>query len=211
MRTKENRTLLAVNTSARAEQSVTRQLVAHVLEQLQAQYPNSNVIERDLAHGLPPIDAHWVSANFTKPEQRSVKQQARLALSDALIDEIETADTLVIGAPMYNFSVPASLKLWIDLIARVGRTFRYTENGPQGLLRNKQAYVVVATGGVRINSDVDFASGYLNHILGFIGIDDVTLISAERIDRDNPDALPAVQQQINTVLESRVANRHPVA
>jgi FMN-dependent NADH-azoreductase len=95
-----------------------------------------------------------------------------------LIAELEAADTIVIGVPLYNFGIPAALKAWIDLIARARRTFRYTEAGPEGLLKDKKAYLVVASGGVPVGSDYDFATGYLRHVLGFVGITDVTVIDA---------------------------------
>jgi len=101
-----------------------------------------------------------------------------LAHSDELIAELEAADTIVIGVPVYNFAIPAALKAWVDQIARARRTFRYTETGPEGLLKGKKAYLVVASGGVPVGSDYDFATGYLRHVLGFVGITDVTVIEA---------------------------------
>src|SRR3546814_698354 len=107
-----------------------------------------------------------------------------LAGSEELIGEIEAADTIIITAPIYNFAIPASLKAWIDQVTRARRTFSYTEVGPEGLLRGKRAYIVFASGGVPLGSQVDFASGYLRHILGFIGITDVHVIAADGHQRD---------------------------
>lgn len=188
--------VLLINASARGAVSNSRALAASLLDRLAERHGKLNIVERDMGKGLPLIDEAWVSANFTKAEERTPTQQQRLALSDELISELAAADIVVIGAPMYNFSVPASLKAWIDQVARAGVTFRYTEQGPQGLLRGKQAYVVVTTGGAQIGSAVDFASGYLRHILGFIGIDDVQLIAAERYDASNVDKYEQVQTQI---------------
>lgn len=188
--------VLLINASARGAVSNSRALAASLLDRLAERHGKLNIVERDVGKGLPLIDEAWVSANFTKVEERTPAQQQRLALSDELISELAAADIVVIGAPMYNFSVPASLKAWIDQVARAGVTFRYTEQGPQGLLRGKQAYVVVTTGGAQIGSAVDFASGYLRHILGFIGIDDVQLIAAERYDASNVDKYEQVQTQI---------------
>ena len=101
-----------------------------------------------------------------------------MAESDALIAEVQAADVLVIGVPVYNFGVPAALKAWIDMIARARETFKYTENGPVGLLTNKKAYLVVASGGTEVGSAIDFATPYMKHVMGFIGITDVTVISA---------------------------------
>jgi len=101
-----------------------------------------------------------------------------------LVEELKAADTIVIGAPIYNFNIPAALKAWIDLIARARLTFKYGENGPVGLLKNKKAYIVMASGGVPIGSAMDFASGYLQHVLAFVGITDVTIIDASQFDLD---------------------------
>jgi len=128
------------------------------------------------------ITEDWIGANFTPADQRSDEQRQILALSDSLVDEIARADTLVIGLPIYNFSVPASFKAWIDLVARVGLTFAYTETGPKGLLTGKRAIIAVASGGTTVGSDADFATGYVRHVLGFIGITDVTLIAADAMD-----------------------------
>mgnify|MGYP006186890601 CR=1 FL=1 len=103
-----------------------------------------------------------------------------LSLSDTLVAEIEAADTLIIGVALYNFSIPASLKLWIDLICRAQKTFAYLDGGPKGLMTGKKAIVCFASGGTSFGSDIDFASGYIRHILGFIGIKDVTFIVADK-------------------------------
>ena len=189
--------LLHVDASSRGDDSVTRQLGSRFVETLQQRHGNVEVTRRDTTRGLSLIDPDWVGANFTPVEQRTAEQRAVLAQSDALINELQQADVLVIGSPLYNFGVPAALKAWIDQVARVGVTFRYTENGPQGLLSNKKAYVIVATGGTAIGSDIDFASGYLRHVLGFLGISDVTIIPAERLNTNRDDALETVQRVIN--------------
>lgn len=171
--------VLLVNASSRYQDSLTRGVAAEVAQYLagQNQLP---VTERDVAAGLPFINEDWVNANFTDPEDRSVSQQQTLALSDALVKELQSAKQLVIGVPVYNFSIPATLKAWIDLVARARETFRYTENGPQGLLNTEKAYLVAASGGVPIGSDWDFATGYLRQVLGFMGISDVTVIDANQ-------------------------------
>ena len=192
----KTKNVLRLTASARGTASNSRALTGSILEQLEQRHGELNVVERDVSQGLPLIDEQGVGANFTPVEQRTPEQHQRLALSDELISELAAADIVVIGAPMYNFSVPASLKAWIDQVARAGVTFRYTEQGPQGLLRGKHAYVVVTTGGAQIGSAADFASGYLKHILGFIGIHDVQLIEAERYDAANVDRYEQVQTQI---------------
>ncbi len=107
--------------------------------------------------------------------------KAKLALSDSLVADLQEASHIVIASPIYNFSVPAVLKAWIDMVARARVTFRYTENGPEGLLKGKKAYLVIASGGVPLGSDMDYASTYLRHVMGFLGIDDVTLVNANEL------------------------------
>lgn len=168
--------LLRIDASARRQGSVSRDLTAKIINRFDA-----TITTRDLATGVPLIDEAWVAANFTPADQRTPEQAQTLALSDALVAEVQAADTLVIGLPIYNFGVPAALKAWIDQIARAGVTFRYTENGPKGLLEGKRAIIAVASGGTEAGSEIDFATGYLRHILGFIGITDVTMVTADRL------------------------------
>lgn len=175
-----NTHILHINSSSRIDGSVTREISSQLVAQLQKQ-TGSLVSHRDLAEGVPFIDEQWVGANFTDPAERSDEQKAVLALSDKLVDEIKQASHIVIAAPIYNFSVPAVVKAWIDMVARARETFRYTENGPEGLLKGKKAYLVVASGGVPLGSEVDYASTYLRHVLGFLGIDDVTLVNANEL------------------------------
>lgn len=175
-------TILLVNSSSRIDGSVTRAISAQLVDQLARQH-DINVVQRDLTEGMSFIDEQWVGANFTDPDARTDAQKAALAFSDSLIDELEQASHIVIAAPIYNFGVPAVLKAWVDQVARARVTFRYTENGPEGLLKDKKAYLVVASGGVPLGSEVDFASSYLRHVLGFLGIDDVTLVNANELNR----------------------------
>jgi len=177
-------TILQVNASARKSGSVTRELSDSLVTQLLGRTPEAKVIARDLSQGLPFIDEDWIAANFTDPGERSAEQRLKLALSDTLVAELRAAGTIVIGAPVYNFSVPGALKAWIDLIARARETFRYTESGPVGLLEGKKAYVLVASGGTKVGSDIDFAGSYLIHVLGFLGISDVQLIAADQLMLD---------------------------
>lgn len=176
--------ILKIDSSARKSGSVTRELAEDLVARLIRANPESKVLSRDVASGLPVIDETWIAANFTAPDERSEAQKQALGLSDDLILEVKSADVLVFGVPVYNFGIPASLKAWIDLVARAGVTFRYTENGPVGLLEGKKAYVVLASGGTKVGSDIDFASGYIKHVLGFIGIQDVTIVSADQLMLD---------------------------
>lgn len=184
-----NTHVLSINSSGRYQDSLTRQVSEKLVAQLKQQSSVSQTKDRDLAKGLPFIDEQWIGANFTDPEQRSPVQQDKLAFSDALVAELEESGHIVIGSPIYNFSVPAVLKAWVDLIARARLTFRYTENGPEGLLKNKKAYLVMASGGVPIGSDMDLATPYLKQALRFIGIEDVTVIDATKVDLTQDDVL----------------------
>lgn len=170
------RRILRIDASMRRDGSTTRMLSDELVEALA---PDA-VVTRDLADGIDLIDEAWIGANFTDPAERTDEQKAKLAGSDALVEEIEAADTLVIGVPIYNFGVPAALKAWIDQIARAKRTFKYTENGPVGLLEGKTAYLVIASGGTASGSEIDFATGYMKHVLGFVGITDVHVIDASK-------------------------------
>ena len=185
-------TVLNIQASARHDGSVTRQLSDKILTKIAA----DQTITRDLATGLPLLDAAWLAANFTLADDRTDVQRETLALSDSLITEIKKADTIVIGSPVYNFSVPAVLKAWIDQIARVGVTFKYTPDGPVGLLSGKRAIIVIASGGTPVGSDIDYASGYLKHIMGFIGITDVTIIAADALGNDADAKIAAANDDI---------------
>tara|TARA_R110000824_G_scaffold11746_7_gene51450 strand:- start:615 stop:1196 length:582 start_codon:yes stop_codon:yes gene_type:complete len=168
--------ILRVDASARKAGSSSRALTDAVIARLAP----DNIVTRDLTEVLPFVTEDWVGANFTDESERTEAQKAELALSDSLVDELFAADTLVIGTPIYNFAVPAALKAWIDQIARARKTFHYTANGPEGLLSGKKAYVLIASGGTEVGSEIDFASGYLRHVLGFVGITDVTIIAADQ-------------------------------
>ena len=172
--------ILNVQASASLESSVTHMLAKATIAHLAA----GNVVTRNLSDGIKLLDSDWVDANSTPAAERTDAQNNALTLSDALIAEINDADTLIIGVPIYNFGVPAALKAWIDQIARVGITFSYSDNGPVGLLENKRAIILLASGGTKMGSDIDFASGYMKHILGFIGITDVTIIAADALMQD---------------------------
>jgi FMN-dependent NADH-azoreductase len=174
-------TVLKVDSSARREGSVTRRLADRAIAELGEGGTKVTTIIRDVAAGLPVVDEAWVAANFTDPADRTAEQKARLALSDTLVAEVKAADVLLIGVPIYNFGIPAALKAWVDLVARARETFRYTENGPEGLLTGKRAILVLASGGTTVGSEIDFATGFLKHIMSFIGITDVTVIAADRL------------------------------
>lgn len=171
--------ILHINASVNGENSNSRQIVSKLIERIVAATPAANVVERDLNDkSIPALTGEIVGAFYTPAENRTEAQKDVIAVSDKLVAELQASDVVVIGAPMYNFSVPSTLKAWVDLIARVGVTFNYTENGPKGLLEGKKAYIVVATGGVPVNSPADFATPYLKQVLGFVGISDIDVIDA---------------------------------
>lgn len=173
--------ILHITASIRTEGSVSRNLGSKLVDRL-AGGDSARVVVRDLsANDLPLIDTERFAANLTPPEQRDPAQQALAAIGDALIAELQAADTVVFSLPVYNFSMPSTLKAWADLVARAGTTFRYTESGPVGLLTGKRAYVVVASGGTPVGSALDFLTPWLRHFLGFIGITDVDIIAADGI------------------------------
>ena len=188
-------TLLRIDTSARRNGSVSRQLTDAIVAKLAPE----TTITRDLANALPQIDETWVGANFTPGENRTEEQLAALAQSDELVAELMAADTIVIGLPVYNFGVPTALKAWIDLVARAGLTFQYTSTGPEGLVTGKKAYIAMASGGVPAGSPVDFATTYLKQVLSFIGIDDVQIIEATGLANDPEKVLEAANQAISTI------------
>ena len=188
-------TLLRIDASARRDGSVSRQLTDQIIEKLTPDH----VIARDLANPLPHVNEAWISANFTPITDRNDEQNKALELSDTLIEEIQQADTIVIGAPIYNFGVPAGLKAWIDLVARAGVTFRYTEEGPVGLLTGKRTIVVVASGGTEAGSNYDFATGFLKHVLGFIGLTDVEFVTADKLALDAEDTMAKAKADIERI------------
>lgn len=174
------RNILHIDASARFQGSASRAVSARIVERLKAAYPGARVTVRSL-DTVPTLDEAAVHAFFTPADARTPAQVAIVAASDALIAELKAADDIVIGTPIYNFGIPAPLKAWIDQIARAGETFRYTETGPEGLLTGKRAFLAVAAGGVTPGSEWDYAERYLRHVLGFVGVTDVTTVAADRM------------------------------
>lgn len=190
--------ILRIDASARRTGSVTRDLNDKIVDRF-ASTGETLVTSRDLAEPLPLLTEDWIAANFTDPAERTEAQKEILALSDSLVAELKAADVLLIGLPIYNFGVPGALKAWIDLVARARETFRYSETGPVGLLEGKRAIVTVASGGTEAGSTIDFATGYVKHVLGFIGITDVVFVSADRMMIDADASLATAMGQIDTL------------
>ncbi len=172
--------VLQINSSARGEGSNSTRVANKIVERLRAANPGASVVVRDLARNPhPALDEAALGALFTPAEQRTAEQTARVALDDVLIAEIQAADAVVLGVPMYNFGIPAQLKNWLDAIARAKVTFQYTANGPEGLLKNKTVYVAFARGGRYRDTPADTQVPYLKTILGFLGMTDVRFVFAE--------------------------------
>ncbi|WP_100259080.1 FMN-dependent NADH-azoreductase [Qipengyuania seohaensis] len=174
-------TILHITASIRDGESVSRSLGSKLVEKLSAKQ-DTKVIIRDLAkNDIPFIDAERFAANLSPYAERSPEQHELAKVADELIEELKGADTIVFSVPVYNFSVPATVKAWADLVARAGTTFQYTANGPEGLLTGKKAYIAIASGGTPIGSEMDFMSPWLKFFLGFLGINDIEMVAADGI------------------------------
>src|SRR6266850_4001414 len=175
--------ILQVNSSARREASHSTRLASRLVQRLRDADPEATLVVRDLNNVPHPVqDEAALGALFTPADQRTSQQAARVALDDALIAEIQAADVVVLGVPMYNFGVPAPLKNWIDAISRVGVTFRYTEKGPEGLLKDKRVYVALTRGGKYRNTPADTQVPYLKMVFTFLGLTDVVFVYAEGLN-----------------------------
>jgi FMN-dependent NADH-azoreductase len=199
--------ILQINSSARADGSHSTRLASTVVDRLSASATQGHAVAvtvRDLGQTPhPELNEATLQALFTPAEQRTPGQAARVALDDALIAELQAADVVVLGVPMYNFGVPAALKNWIDAISRAKVTFQYTANGPEGLLKNKKIYVVLTRGGQYRNTPSDTQVPYLRTVLSFLGMTDIQFIYAEGLalgaDAEQ-QSLASARQQIEAVL-----------
>lgn len=184
-------TILQINSAARSQGANSTLLVNELTAKLQQSNPGAQVVARNLqAEPLPHLDDSILGAFFTPADQHTPEHAAIAARSAALIAELQAADIIVIGAPMYNFGVSSQLKTYFDFIARAGITFRYTENGPEGLVKGKKVFVVSARGGKYLGTPNDSQTPYLKSFLGFLGMTDVTFIYAEGLAM-GPDAVGA--------------------
>lgn len=194
--------ILQIISSAQGANSYSTRLSQGIIDKLLAAHPGSEVVVRNLAtNPLPYMEEAHLQAFFTPAESRSAEQQAAVRHSDEAIAEVQAADVLVIGVPFYNFTVPASLKSWLDHLTRAGITFRYTPSGPEGLIKGKKVYVALASGGIYSEGPGkanDFAAPYLRMMLGFLGMTDMTLARAEGVKLPEFQA-QAVQKGIDSV------------
>ncbi len=189
--------ILHITASIQSDASVSTALGAKLADGLAAK-SGATITKRDVAaNDLPFVSAERFAANGTPAEDRTAEQTELAAIADTLIAELQAADTIVISTPVYNFGAPASLKAWADLVARAGTTFKYTENGPVGLLEGKKAYITAASGGTPIGSDMDFMSNWLTFFLGFLGINDVEIIAADGImGQDGEAKIAAAHEKV---------------
>jgi len=177
--------VLHITSSPRSESSVSKKLGNAVVEKITAKYPDHILKKRDLANPLfPHLEEAHINAFFTPVENRTSEQSEIVKLSDTVIDELQEADIIVIEAPLYNFSITSTLKSWLDHIARAGKTFSYSENGPEGLVKNKKVYLAISSGGVYSEGFMkayDFTESYLRAVLGFMGMTDIKAFRVEGV------------------------------
>jgi FMN-dependent NADH-azoreductase len=192
-----SKNILRIDASMRKTGSYSRDLLDTLIKQLNGEEGISvKVTTRDLADGISLINEQWIAANFTAIDERTEEQHKSLITSDTLVNELNNAELIVIGLPIYNFGVPAAFKAWIDQVVRSKLTFQYTDTGPVGLLNNKKAYIIVASGGTKLGTELDFISDYVRHVLGFIGVTDITFIDSSSIGLDESKVLAHAHEHI---------------
>jgi FMN-dependent NADH-azoreductase len=197
--------ILQINSSARSQGSASTRMADAIVAKLLAAHPDAHVTRRDLASDPHPVlDEAALTALFTPADQRTPEQAARVALDDALIAQVQAADVVVIGAPMYNFGITVQLKGWFDAIARAGVTFNYTANGPVGHLTGKKVYVAVSRGGFHRDAASDTQVPHVRNVLAFLGMQDVTFVYAEGLGM-GPEAVAKAQAQADADIDAVVA------
>lgn len=184
--------VLHIISSPRTESSVSKKLGSAVVEKIKNRYPEIILKKRDLTNPLfPHLEEKQITAFFTPAEHRTPEQLKFIKLSDTVISELQEADFIVIETPLYNFSITSTLKSWLDHIARAGVTFRYDENGPEGLVKNKKVYLAFSSGGIYSEGEkqgYDFVIPYLEKTLGFMGMNDISVVRAEGL------SVPVIQE-----------------
>jgi FMN-dependent NADH-azoreductase len=198
-------TILQLNASLFSEGGQSTQLADTLVSNLRASHPDSRLVVRDLARDpVPHLDATRVGAFFTPADKRSAEQQAIVAESDALIEELKSADFVVLGLPMYNFGIPSQLKSYFDHLARAGVSFRYTAKGPEGLLGDRKVYVLAARGGLYQGTPRDTQTGYVTDFLNFLGMRDIEFVYAEGLNI-SPEQKQSALTQARTQIERLAA------
>ncbi|OKH55656.1 FMN-dependent NADH-azoreductase [Calothrix sp. HK-06] len=192
--------ILHIDSSPRSERSISRLLTKEFITAWKQAYKHDTVTYRDIGHYvIPPIDETWIAAAFSRSRELSPELEAALKISDELIDELLAADLCVFGVPMYNYSIPANFKAYIDQIVRVKRTFTVGQDGYEGLVKDKKILVITTRGGTYSNSQLDFQEPYLRAIFELIGITDITFIHAENLsmgDENRQQSIAAVSDVI---------------
>lgn len=187
--------ILVIKSSVFSDGGNSSTLVNAKVESLKAEHPDATIVERDLAaNPIPHLDGDRVGAFFTPAENRTAEQQQVDDFSMTLIEELKAADHVVLGLPMYNFGIPSQLKSWIDHVARAGITFRYTENGPQGLIENKPVTILAARGGLYAGTENDTVTPYIKLFFGFVGITDVEFVFAEGLNMGDETKAKAMDE-----------------
>jgi FMN-dependent NADH-azoreductase len=206
--------LLHLDSSILGSASVSRELTRAIVDEHRASHPNLEVTYRDLGGApLPHLTSEWTSLRTANMDSLSSEQMERTRLTTMLIEELKSAEVLVIGAPLYNFTIPSGLKSWIDQIAVSGQTFRYGKSGPEGLVPNKKTYVVTTSGGIYSGTPVSqMHEGYLKHVLNFVGIKDIQVVRVEglALAEERAKALAAARVQIQTLLPALQPVAYPV-
>ncbi len=192
--------ILKINSSVQQEASVTRKLVEEIITTISK--GEVTIVDRDLSKGVSLLNEQMLTAFFSNLEDLKEEQLMLLEESNTYIQEIKEADVIVFGVPIYNFSVPGSVKAYFDLLARAGVTFKYTEQGPVGLMENKKVYVAMASGGVPFDSEVDFASKLIRQFLTFLGITDITFVPADQLMTNQEAALGRARKIIEETVGS---------
>jgi FMN-dependent NADH-azoreductase len=201
--------ILQINSSIRGDASVSTQLATRLVERIRVAEPTSDLVVHDFGKRPHPVlDEAALVAHFTPTENRTIEQAARVALDDARVAEIHKANVIVVSVPMYNFGISVQLKSWIDAIARAGVTFRYSVNGPEGLLKGKKMYIVFARGGKYHGTPADTQTPYLRAVFGLLGITDIEFIYAEGLNMGpdiQRDGLEFAHRQIDALTATVVA------
>lgn len=197
--------ILQINSSARTTGSESTRMADSIVAKLKTAHPEAKLVRRDLgATPHPAIDEATLGALFTPADKRTPAQAERVALDDALIAEVQAADVLVIGAPMYNFGITVQLKSWFDAIARAGVTFSYTASGPVGHLKDKKVYVTLSRGGFHKDGGNDTQAQHLKTFLAFLGMTDVTFVYSEGLGM-GPEAVASAMAQADAQIDAVVA------
>jgi len=192
--------ILFYKTSPKNEGSISTELGEYLVNRLSKE-GNTNVSKRQLDQ-VPFINQQIINGLYINDNEKTLEQLEAFKISDAIVKDVHENDTIIISTPIYNFAAPAVLKAWADLVARLNKTFQYTDNGPVGLLKNKKAYIVVSSGGTKIGSEIDFFTPWMRFFLNFIGIKDVTFISADQLMSDDGSKIIQAKSQINELFNS---------